>query len=89
MPNIEIHGLSPEQAKQVELRLSRMSNWDDLVITTVPDRVVDRHGNASPFLRIWNDSSTTSTIVAIVQKHFPDMDIEAAPRLAWFIKGKT
>lgn len=87
MPNIELLGFKPKEAKrlvaEIQGSLRPASYRKEVVITTHTSVVVDFDGEKKPYLRI---SATDMTMVNDVERRlrYLDLDIEMAP-LAGFV----
>ena len=82
MPNVEIHGLSVEDAKTVRERIfvrfrsfPDQSVYEEMVVTICQTDVTDKDGNPQPFLRLLNTNQNgTPLIIDELQK--VGLDIE-------------
>ncbi len=80
MPNIEIHGvLDPDRMEDSIFKLFEDEKYaDDMVVSIHDTKVVDRHGNGQPYLRLVN--SCQDHTPAIIEKlKTLNIDIEFLP----------
>jgi len=79
MPNIEIHGLSKERAKEMYDKIVVIFRgrpyFSEVVVTRYPTEVHDLSGNTQPFLRLVSSCQEhTEEIMHILE--VLDLDIE-------------
>lgn len=80
MPNIEIYGLTDEEALSMEEKIKELFNgkpWEDeYVITTISSKVQDKKGQNMPFLRLCSTASThTMEIFHALEKLNIDIEL--------------
>lgn len=81
MPNIEIHGLAINRARDLRFEIFSVFNNEpyvkEMVVTIFPTQVLDMNGETQPFLRLVNDcQKNTKRIIGKLKKF--GLDIEHA-----------